>query len=91
MKNEIQQECYKTADKIIGIIDELEFSTKKVPSYPNLLRDLISIEVRRNINQVTTMFFNNVTDNPIVETEIPNTEKNEGGCCGGESEDCGCK
>lgn len=88
MNSEIQKECFKTADKILNILDELEYVSEKVPAYPNLLRDLIAIEVKRNITNSVTLFYNSVAIHPIETVEeAPSTDLNEGGCCGG---GCGC-
>lgn len=91
MKNEVMESCYKTSDKIIIILDGLGFASERKPSYENEVRDLIAIEVRRNINDVVTAFYNSVAVTPLpeVETEIttgaPETKEE---CCGG---GCGCE
>ena len=69
MKNGISELCYKTSDKILSILDGLGYSSKRKPSYENELRDLIAIEVRRGINDVGVLFYNNVSMVPISKEE----------------------
>lgn len=89
MNSELQKECFNTADKIINILDELGYNTEKVPPYPNLLRDLIAIEVKRNVCNITDMFYHNVMNiRSIANDEADVKERiQEGGCCG---DGCGC-
>ena len=74
MSDKISGLCYKTSDKIIDILDGLGYSNEKKPSYENELRDLVAIEVRRNINEVVTVFYNSEAVMPIVPLEQTNDE-----------------
>jgi|ERR1035437_3577746 hypothetical protein len=80
MSDKISGLCYKTSDKIIDILDGLGYSSERKPSYENELRDLVAIEVRRNINEVGVMFYNNVAMVPIENSK----------CCGGFEGACSC-
>jgi hypothetical protein len=65
MKTEVLNECKKTADRIINILNGMGYSTDVKPAYPNLLKDLLVIELKRNITAVTTEFYNSVAVVPV--------------------------
>ena len=88
-KDKVMERCFATSDKILNILEGLQYTNERKPSYENELRDLIAIEVRRNVNDVVTDFYNNTVVTPMsVEPEVvtgaPETEE---GCFGG---GCGC-
>ena len=89
MNSELQKECFKTADKILNFLDELGYTTEKVPAYPNLLRDLVAIEVKRTITRAATAFFvgSDATEETDVHKRSEEGISESGGCCGG---GCGC-
>lgn len=65
MKTEVLNECKKTTDRIINILDGMGYSTEAKPAYPDLLKDLIMIELQRNVTAITTGFYNSVAMVPI--------------------------
>jgi len=60
-KDVVTKQCFNSADKIISILDELKYTSERQPIYEGELRDLIAIEVRRNVNVVAEEFFKSVS------------------------------
>jgi len=87
--DKILERCFATSDKILNILNGLKYTSERKPSYENELRDLIAIEVRRNVNVVVADFYNSVAVVPVPnEAEvITGATETEEGCCGG---GCGC-
>jgi hypothetical protein len=46
-KSEALQNCYKTADNILEILEGLGFTTERKLTYPEELRDLISLAIMK--------------------------------------------
>lgn len=69
MNDKVTESCFKTSDRILNVLEGLGYSSERKPSYEGELRDLIAIEVRRNINDVVTEFYNSVAVKPISVTE----------------------
>lgn len=65
MNEIVSKQCYDAADKILVILDGLKYTSERKPAYDGELRDLIAIEVRRNVNDVVTGFYNSVAVEPI--------------------------
>jgi len=57
MNKEIVKKCYGTADKIVGMLTELGYSSERKLTYENELRDIIAIELQRNITDIATIVF----------------------------------
>ncbi len=74
MNIEVLNQCGKTADKIIGIIDGMGFTTEKHVAQGEL-KALITYEVRNLLSDVVTDFYNKaalVPANVIVPDETEN-------------------
>jgi len=76
MNKEVSEKCYQSADKIIKILEGMGYSTETKPAYENLLKDLITIEIRRFVSDIATTFYNNVALSPI-EKQFPNEKTND--------------
>lgn len=87
--DKVLERCFATSDKILNILNGLKYTSERKPSYDNELRDLIAIEVRRNVNDVVRDFYNSVQANELADGAevITGTPETEDGCCGS---GCGC-
>ena len=48
-ENKLMKNCYKAADKTLTILEELGYTSPRKPSYENELRDLMALEIWKNI------------------------------------------
>ena len=67
---ETLQNCYKTADNILEILEGLGFTTEKKLTYPEELRDLIALSVMKN------NFSNKIDIQEMVEKQSQPHRKN---------------